>query len=54
MVHKKDYQLLNIYELRCLGRECGVRAPTSLNKNEIIKELIAIEKGEKKSLYQKA
>ena len=37
----------NIHSLRCIARELGVKAPTTLTKKALINEILQIERGEK-------
>ena len=43
----KDYSKYNIHELRVIGANLGVKAPSTLKKEKLINEIIAIEVGEK-------
>ena len=36
----------NLYVLRELGRKLGVKSPTCKNKDDLIKDIIAVSKGE--------
>ena len=44
---KEQLEQINIHALRNIAREVGVRAPTRLNKNVVIKEIMQIESGQK-------
>ena len=44
---------LNIYALRELGRRVGVNSPTSKKKDELIKDILSIQNGEKEPVQQK-
>ena len=44
---------LNIYALRELGRRVGVNSPTSKKKDELIKDILSIQSGEKEPVQQK-
>lgn len=37
---------VNLFVLREIGRVIGVKAPASKNKDDLIKDIIAIQKGE--------
>ena len=40
------YKNINIFELRMIAREKGVRCPTTLNKPQLIEQLAKVENGE--------
>lgn len=44
---KEKLNEINLYSLRVLAREMGVKAPTSLNKSNLINEILKIESGKK-------
>ncbi len=44
--NKETLNQMRIYELRDLGREKGVKSPTSLKKNELIDKILEISCGE--------
>ena len=48
-----NYENVNLTYLRKIGREKGVKNPCSLKKNELIKEIQAIERGEKPPFFTK-
>lgn len=39
------YENYNLYELRTLGREKGVKAPTTFKRRELIEQIINIDNG---------
>lgn len=41
----ENIRAMHIYDLRCYARKCGVRAPTTLRKNDIIIAIKEIEMG---------
>ena len=41
----RDIRNLNIYDLRVLARETGVKCPTSKTKEKLINEILLIESG---------
>ncbi|MBQ4270034.1 MAG: Rho termination factor N-terminal domain-containing protein [Clostridia bacterium] len=48
MKHEKEQLYkMNIYTLRSIARELGVKAPTCLKKQELIEEILQIESGAK-------
>ncbi|MBR2614673.1 MAG: Rho termination factor N-terminal domain-containing protein [Clostridia bacterium] len=42
-----------LYELRLIGREIGVKSPTSLTKKELVEKIIEIKKGKQKPVFSK-
>lgn len=48
---REQLSQINLYGLRSLAREVGVKSPTSLKKQALIEEIILIESG-KKSPYK--
>ena len=44
---------LDLHSLRKIGREIGVKAPTTLYKKELIAEIIKIKNGEKQPYVSK-
>lgn len=44
---KEQLEQANLYALRNIAREIGVKAPCTLNKQSLIDEIIIIQKGEK-------
>lgn len=44
--NKETLSKMRIYELRDLGREKGVRSPTSLKKQELVEKILEITCGE--------
>lgn len=45
--YQENYNKLNLHDLRVLGAQIGVKAPSTLKKEQLIKEIIAVERGEK-------
>jgi hypothetical protein len=43
---KSELEKLPLYSLRKIGRESGVKAPTELNKSQLIDEIIKVKKNE--------
>ena len=44
----EELEQINLYSLRVIARDMGVRAPTSLTKSVLIDEIIKIQSGVKK------
>ncbi len=44
-IGKEYLERLSIYDLRQLGRDSGVKAPTKLRKQELIVEIINVQNG---------
>jgi hypothetical protein len=47
-ISRKELSKLSHYELRNLGRQIGVKSPSTIRKDEVIDNIIAIYKGKKK------
>ncbi|MBQ8426663.1 MAG: Rho termination factor N-terminal domain-containing protein [Clostridia bacterium] len=43
---KEELERKNVHTLRQIGREKGVKAPSSLKKGDLIEQILGIEKGE--------
>ena len=41
-----------IYQLRTIGREVGVKLPTTYNKNDLINEILSVTSGEKEPYFK--
>ena len=49
---RQEYlKTISVLRLREIGRACGVKAPTSLNKNQLIQAIIDIEDGVSKPYF---
>ena len=48
---KEQLDQINIHALRNMAREVGVRAPTSLNKQTLIDEIMQIASGNKQAYW---
>ena len=44
---KLNLEELSLFRLRKIGREVGVKAPTALNKKDLIQEIVYVLNGEK-------
>ena len=44
-INEEKLQKLGIFELRAIGREIGVKSPTTYKRDELIKNIENIEKG---------
>ena len=42
---KKELLTFSIYELRCIGKDIGVKAPTSLVKADLVDAIINVQSG---------
>ena len=42
---KQDLERKNIYSLRVIGREIGVRAPSALKKQNLIENILSVQSG---------
>ena len=47
MSREEELRKYNLLTLRDYGRKCGVKSPTSKSKEQLIKEIIEIENGDK-------
>jgi hypothetical protein len=48
---REKLSLKSIHELRTLGREIGVKSPTSCNKDKLIDRIIAVDTGRVKPFF---
>ena len=54
MTYTEEYlKELSIHTLRTLGKMIGVKSPTSLHKNQLIKEIVGISNGEIAPFFSK-
>ena len=50
---RESLKMTNIYMLRLIGRELGVKSVTNLIKAELIEEILAVSRGEKEPHHSK-
>lgn len=48
---KENLKEINVYSLRSLARQIGVKSPTTLNKDALINEIIEIKSGKKEPYF---
>ena len=54
MDYKKDnLKQMSVYPLRKIGKDLGVKSPTSLKKNELIESILDIQSGKIKPVSSK-
>ena len=48
---REELRLKPIYELRVVGRDVGVKSPTSCNKDTLIEKILAVVSGKEKPFF---
>lgn len=48
---KGELKGLSIYQLRTMARECGVKAPTMMKKEQLINEILSVKNKEKEPYF---
>jgi hypothetical protein len=51
--YRELLQTHSLHDLRSLGREIGVRAPSKFTKSELIEEILLVDEGKKKPYFTK-
>lgn len=53
MYTKEQLEGMHLHDLRAIGRNIGVKSPTSKTKTELINKILAVFKGEEKPYFTK-
>ena len=48
---KENLKEINVYSLRSLARQIGVKSPSTLNKDALINEIVEIKSGKKEPYF---
>ncbi len=51
MLERENLLAMHVYDLRVFAKQCGVKAPSSKTKAQIVNEIFEIKKGEMKPIY---